>query len=57
MPNTPTVPRSTPAEASTVSAASDKMPPTTGMAPEMANRAAFTAAASAAPATTPLAVR
>lgn len=57
IPTTPTVPRRTPAPASTVSAASDRIPPTTGMAREMVIFAAFTAAASAEPAMAPLAVR
>ena len=48
---------SIPAPASTVSAASDRIPPTTGMAREMVIFAAFTAAASAEPAMAPLAVR
>ena len=42
------------ADSSTASAASDKIPPTTGTAPEMAIRAAFPAAASAVPLTTPV---
>ena len=57
VPTTPTVPRSTPAPARTVSAASERMPPTTGTAREMASLAAFTAAASADPAMAPLAVK
>ena len=57
IPAAPTVPRRTPAPASTVSDASAKMPPTTGMAREMASLAVFTAAASTLPAMAPLAVR
>ena len=55
-PTAPTVPRRAPAPASTVSAASDRIPPTTGTAREIAIFAVFTAAASADPATAPLAV-
>ena len=57
IPAAPTVPRRTPAPASTVSAASERMPPTTGTAREMVSLAALTAAASAEPAMAPLAVR
>ena len=56
-PATPTVPRSTPAPASTVSEASARMLPTTGMAREMASLAALTTEASTLPAMAPLAVR
>ena len=57
IPNTPTLFFKSPAPASTVSAASDRMPPTTGTMPETANLAAFIATASAEPAITPLTVR
>ena len=57
VPNTPTVPRSTPADARMVSAASDRIPPTTGMVPDMANFVALMVTASALPAITPLNVR
>ena len=57
IPTAPTVPRRTPAPTSTVSEASARMPPTTGMAREMASLAVFTAAASALPAMASLAVR
>ena len=56
-PAAPTVPRSTPAPASTVSEASARIPPTTGTAREMASLAALTVAASTLPAMAPLAVR
>ena len=57
IPKTPTAFFSTPAPASTVSAASERMPPTTGTMLDTVKRAALTATASAVPATTPLTVR
>ena len=51
------MPRIRPAPASTLSAASDRMLPTTGTAAERADWAIFTAWASAEPASVPLTVR
>ena len=57
MPNTPTAFFKIPAPARTVSAASERIPPTTGTMLETVNLAALTATASAVPAMTPLTVR
>ena len=57
MPNTPTAFFSIPAPANTVSAASDRIPPTTGTRLDMVNLAALTVTASVEPAITPLTVR
>ena len=57
IPATPTVLRSTLVLARALSAASERIPPTTGTAREMVMRAVFTTAASTDPAIAPLAVR
>ena len=54
IPQIPAPPPRVAADSTTASAASDRIPPTTGTAPEMAIRAAFPAAASAVPLTTPV---
>ena len=57
VPNTPIAFFKIDAPTRIVEAASDKMPPTTGTVPDMANFAALSAAASAVPETAPLMVR
>ena len=56
-PTAPTVPRSVPAAASTLSVSSDSTPPTTGIAPDTASFVTLTAVRSAEPVSTPAMAR